>query len=78
MTSEHAEHEPSGAKCSGKPTVFANISLWDQAATFPKAPVTNAAQYHIFPINAGNNDQFSREQYQCANEEVCSRHIISG
>ena len=42
------------------------------------APITNAAQYHTFPIAAGNNDHFSREQYQCPNEEVCSRHLISG
>ena len=73
-----SERKPSGANCSGKPTVFTHQSLWDQAATFPKASVTNAVQYHIFPIAAGNIDQFSREQYQCANEEVCSRQLISG
>ena len=67
-----------GEICSGKPTVFAHQSLLDQAATFPKAPVTNAVQYHTFPIAAGNNDQSSREQYQSVNEEVCSRHLISG
>ena len=78
MTSERAEHGPSEEKCSGKPTVFTHQSLWDQATTFLKALVTKVAQYHTFPITAGNNDQFSIEQYQCTNEEVCSRHLISG
>ena len=42
-----------GVKCSGKPNVFTHQSLWNQAATFPKAPVTNTAQYHTFLIAAG-------------------------
>lgn len=75
MTSERPEHEPSGAKCSDKPTVLAYQSLSDEAATFP---VTNAAQYHTFPISARNNDPFSSAQYQCANEEVRLKHLISG